>query len=96
MVCKRTLAFHSYKGGSGKTTLITNISALYAKNGFNVGLMDFDLYAPSLVSYFRKTPSAYLNDLLSGDAQISEVIVDVSSELGLKGKLLVGFSSPRK
>jgi chromosome partitioning protein len=92
----KTIAFHSYKGGTGKTTLITNVAALYAKNGFKVGLLDFDLYAPSLVTYFRRKPSVYLNDLLSGEAEISDILVDLSSELGIKGTLLLGFSSPRK
>jgi chromosome partitioning protein len=92
----KTIAFHSYKGGSGKTTLITNIAALYAMNGLNVGLIDYDLYAPSLVSYFRKKPDKYINDLLSGESQIKDVMVDLSSELGLKGRFLVGFSSARK
>lgn len=92
----KTLAFHSYKGGTGKTTLITNIAALYAKSGVNVGLLDFDLYAPSLGTYFRKKPSAYLNDLLSGQAEISDVVVDMTAELDLSGKLIVGFSSSRK
>ena len=96
MASGKTLAFHSYKGGTGKTTLITNIAALYANKGFKVGLLDFDLYAPSLVTYFRKKPSMYLNDLLSGQAEISEVLVDVTSELELKGSLMLGFSSPRK
>jgi chromosome partitioning protein len=40
-----THSFHSYKGGTGKTTLIANVAALYANQGFNVGLLDFDLYA---------------------------------------------------
>ncbi len=93
---KRTIALHSYKGGTGKTTLIANLAALYAMKGLDVCLLDFDLYAPSLVSYFRKTPRWYINDLLYGEAQISDVIVDLSPELGLKGKLFVGFSSPRK
>ena len=92
----KTLAFHSYKGGTGKTTLITNVAASYAKKGFNVGLLDFDLYAPSFVSYFRKKPSVFLNDVLSGESQISDVVVDISGELQLKGKFVVGFSSPRK
>ena len=96
MGCGKTLAFHSYKGGTGKTTLITNISALYAKNGLNVGLLDFDLYAPSLVTYFRKKPRSYLNDLLNGQAGVAEVMVDMTAELDLKGKYIVGFSSPRK
>jgi chromosome partitioning protein len=92
----KTIAFHSYKGGTGKTTLITNLAAHYAMKGLNVCLLDFDLYAPSLCHYFQKTPSCYLNDLLKDEADISEVLVDLGSEVGTKGKLLVGFSSPRK
>ena len=38
----KTIALPFYKGGTGKTTLITNVSALCAQNGFNVGLMAFD------------------------------------------------------
>jgi len=96
MTKKATIAFHSYKGGTGKTTLITNVAAFYAKNGLNVGLLDLDLYAPSLVSYFHKKPCYFLNDVLSGQSEISDVIMDVGSELAFKGKFLVGFSSPRK
>lgn len=99
----KTLAFHSYKGGTGKTTLIANLAALYANKGMNVCLLDFDLYAPSLVLYFRKKPEIYLNALLRGDldqpggnVDTSSLLNDVSSELGLKGKLLLGFSSPNK
>jgi chromosome partitioning protein len=92
----KTIAFHSYKGGTGKTTLISNVAALYAKNGFNVALLDFDLYAPSLSSYFKKKPNAFINDLLSGQAKISDVIYDLTNELGLNGKFMVGFSSSRK
>lgn len=92
----KTIAFHSYKGGTGKTTLICNLSALYAKNGFNVALLDFDLYAPSLVAYFRKKPSTFLNDLLNGSADISDILFDLTEELNVKGKFYVGFSSPRR
>ena len=92
----KTLAFHSYKGGTGKTTLITNLAAFFAKSGKRVCLLDFDLYAPSLTIYFRKTPPLYLNNLLSGEAEISDILVDLSPELGLDGKLFLGFSSPGK
>ena len=92
----KALAFHSYKGGTGKTTIATNLAAIYAMIGMRVCLLDFDLYAPSLTTYFGKTPESYLNDLLAGEAKISDILVDVSSELGLKGKLFLGFSSPRK
>jgi cellulose biosynthesis protein BcsQ len=99
----KTIAFHSYKGGTGKTTLITNLAALYAMRGMNVCLLDFDLYAPSLGMYFRKKPTTYLNALLRGELDqpggnldVSPLITDVSSELGLKGKLFLGFASPNK
>jgi len=92
----KTLAFHSYKGGTGKTTLLANLSALYASNGLKVCLLDFDLYAPSLASYFRKTPTASINNLLNGEVGISDVLVDMTAELGLNGKLYLGFSSNRK
>jgi chromosome partitioning protein len=96
MALGRTLAFHSYKGGTGKTTLISNLAALYAMKGKAVCLLDFDLYAPSLCTYFRKSPSCYLNNLLKGEAEISDILVDLSSEIGGSGRLLLGFSSPRK
>ena len=92
----KTLAFHSYKGGTGKTTLISNLAAVYAMSGKNVCLIDVDLYASSLSTYFRKSPTFYLNDLLKGEADISDVLVDVSSDVGVKGKLLLVFSSPKK
>jgi MinD-like ATPase involved in chromosome partitioning or flagellar assembly len=96
MVNSKTIAFHSYKGGTGKTTLISNIAALYAKNGFNVALLDFDLYAPSLSTYYRRKPCFFINDLMGGQAEISDVMQDLTSELDVKGKFLVGFSSSRK
>jgi chromosome partitioning protein len=98
----KTIALHSYKGGTGKTTLIANLAAYYAKTGMKVCLLDFDLYAPTLSMYFRKRPAVYLNDLLRGETEkrgktdVSDVLVDVSSELGLSGKLYLGFSSPGK
>ncbi len=103
MTSGKTLAFHSYKGGTGKTTLIANLAALYAMQGLRVCLLDFDLYAPSLGMYFRKKPMTYLNNLLRGELDLpngavdaSSLLTDVSSELGLKGKLLLGFSSANK
>ena len=96
MSAGKTIAFHSYKGGTGKTTVITNLAARLAMLGKKVCLLDFDLYAPSLTTYFQKNPEIYLNSLLVGEAEISEVLVDLTSELGLKGKLFLGFSSPNK
>ncbi len=103
MTSRKTLAFHSYKGGTGKTTLISNLAALHASQGKRVCLLDFDLYAPSLGLYFRKKPTTFLNNLLRGDldqpngqVDVASVVTDVSTELGLNGKLLIGFASASK
>lgn len=96
MAVKRAVAFHSYKGGTGKTTIISNIAALYAQSGRRVCLLDLDLYAPSLYAYFDKTPKVWLNDVLSGDSRIDDCLLDVSRELGLKGQLSLALSSPGK
>lgn len=99
------IALHSYKGGTGKTTLSANIAALLAKKGYNVILLDLDVYAPSLFSYFYgkipKMPNKWLNDYLLGSCQIDDFLVDVTPIIRshdvnkeISGKLTAGFTSP--
>jgi chromosome partitioning protein len=45
---KKCIAFHSYKGGTGKSPISANISVLLVKMGYNVLLIDRDVYAPTL------------------------------------------------
>jgi MinD-like ATPase involved in chromosome partitioning or flagellar assembly len=75
----KCIAFHSYKGGSGKTTLACNSAAALAKKGFNVCLLDLDLYAPSFQIYFQKEPSKGINDFLDTNARVEDVMVDVTN-----------------
>ena len=115
MVVSQTLtkciAFHSYKGGTGKTTLAANLAALLAKNGHRVFLLDLDVYAPSLQSYFKADPKKLINDFLFEDAELTEVVTDFTplidellhsnrSNNQIKdkehGQLWVGFSSRKK
>jgi chromosome partitioning protein len=72
----KCIAFHSYKGGTGKTTLAANFAALLAKRGYCVFLLDIDVYAPSLQSYFETVPKKWINDFLYGSAELEEVIQD--------------------
>ena len=105
------IAFHSYKGGTGKTTIAANLAALLAKKGYRVFLLDLDVYAPSLHSYFDKNPKKWINDFLNGTAEVGDIIVDLSPAIEeispadtynkgknekINGKLWVGFSSPKK
>ena len=74
----KCIAFHSYKGGTGKTTLACNSAAALAKKGFNVCLLDLDLYAPSFQIYFEKAPNKGINDFLDTNARVEDVMVDVT------------------
>lgn len=107
----KCVAFHSYKGGTGKTTIASNCAALLAKKGFKVALLDLDVYAPSLNTYFGGEPKKWLNDYLLGDAEVEDVMTDVTetvreysrkygnegnSSMKDGGKLWIGFCSMKK
>lgn len=99
----KCIAFHSYKGGTGKTTIASNCAALLAKKGAKVALLDLDVYAPSLYTYFEKEPKKWLNDYLQGDADVDEVMTDVTQTIhgyagGVKdgGKLWIGMCNVKK
>jgi len=100
----RCIAFHSYKGGTGKTTIACNLAAMLSLKGYNVSLLDLDVYAPSLHAYFDHSPKKWINDLLFENSDLNEIMVDMSSVLTRytadkpkrMGRLLVGFTNPQK
>jgi len=103
----KTIAFHSYKGGTGKTTIAANLSTLLVSKGFNVLLIDMDVYAPSLHVYFNSKPEKWMNNYLLDDLEFSDVIYDFTnviqdfypSELSSnkkKGIFNIVFSNPKK
>ncbi len=100
----RCIAFHSYKGGTGKTTIACNLASMLSLKGYNVSLLDLDVYAPSLHAYFDYSPNKWINDLLFENSDLNEIMVDMTPTLiryaadkpKKAGRLLVGFSNPQK
>lgn len=94
----KCIAFHSYKGGTGKTTLAGNFAAVLAKLGFKVCLLDLDVYAPSLQSYFMVEPKKWINDYLYSEADIGEVMQDLTpkvSEIDMESNEMHPADSPQ-
>jgi chromosome partitioning protein len=88
------IAFHSYKGGTGKTTIGANFAALLAKKGYRVFLLDLDVYAPSLQTYFNeKKPKKWINDFLFGNAEVDDILMDLTPTLDNYGNSKLSSSS---
>ena len=91
----KIIAVHSYKGGTGKTSLSANLAPTYVRRGKKVCLMDLDFRAPSLHAVFKKQDVDYwLNDYLNGVCEIDKVLVDESKDHGNGGKLMVALANP--
>ena len=80
--------FHSYKGGTGKSLISTNVAGALADQGKKVAIFDFDFLGPGLFSSFHsfvekssKSKIYYLNDLFfksNSDLEIEDVLIDIS------------------
>lgn len=88
------ITLHSYKGGTGKTLLSTNLAMIYADKGKKVCLLDLDLRAPSLSATFRNENKYWINDYLSKACEIDSVLTDCTPKYMKTGRLFVGLANP--
>ena len=63
----RTIAFHSYKGGTGKTSMALNVAYELSKKGKSGCLIELDFRSPSLSFVIDniKKPNNWINDYLN-------------------------------
>ena len=84
----RVVAFHSFRGGTGKSNTTANVAVLAAARGLRVGVIDTDIQSPGihiLLGIDQSTLTRSLNDYLWGRCAIAETAHDVTD--GLDGSL---------
>jgi len=67
------IAVASGKGGVGKSTVTANIAVTLAKMGFKVGLLDADIYGPSMPIMFDVTDKKPLATNIDGKSKMQPV-----------------------
>ncbi len=95
----KSITIHSFRGGTGKTVIATNLAGILARKGFKVALLDFDFRAPSLVTVFseviRDSVDFWLNDYLNNQCDEKDILIDITNAYKtLKGKLYLGLTNP--
>jgi MinD-like ATPase involved in chromosome partitioning or flagellar assembly len=78
------VAVQSFRGGTGKSTLISNLAVLMAQQGKRVGIIDTDLQSPGmqmLLGLEQKPIDLTLNDYLWHRCALHEATYDLSDLL---------------
>lgn len=92
----KVIVFHSYKGGTGKTTLAINTAIKLSQKGYKTLLLDSDLNAPTFDSIFIGIKPKYrFNDLFNGDESPSAVDLISNSRINDNFDLIFADSRPK-
>lgn len=82
---KNVIGVSSGKGGVGKSTVASNLAVALAKLGYKVGLLDADIFGPSVPKMFQEEDARPMLEEVNGRELISPV-----SKYGVK-LLSIGF-----
>ena len=70
---KNIIAISSGKGGVGKSTVTANVAVSLAKMGFKVGVLDADVYGPSIPMMFDVQDAKPLAENIDGKSKMKPV-----------------------
>ena len=80
---KQTIAVASGKGGVGKSTVAVNLAAALAKSGAGVGLLDADIYGPSVPGMTGSSEQPDVKDVRGPDGEMVKKLIPLQA-YGLK------------
>jgi MinD-like ATPase involved in chromosome partitioning or flagellar assembly len=89
----KIISVHSYRGGTGKSNTSANLSALMAKMGLRVGVVDTDIPSPGIHVLFgldENNMGLCLNDYLWGKCEIKDAAQDVTDTIRFADSTITG------
>lgn len=95
-VFPRICMFVSLNGGEGKTYLIEQLVKLASEAGLKILLIDANFSAPGLCKMFGRPPAPGLAEVLSGAAEVKDVVVSVSPRVDMVDAGLIHINSQAK
>jgi MinD-like ATPase involved in chromosome partitioning or flagellar assembly len=89
----KIVSIHSFRGGTGKSNISANVSALLAKRGSRVGVIDTDIQSPGIHVLFGMDEdeiTTSLNDYLWDRCDIEETAYPVGARIGKGAVVPIG------
>ncbi len=77
---------NSFRGGTGKSTITSNLASFLASSGKRVVIIDSDINSPSIHTLFGLGSSDFsetFSDYIFGKCRINDTVYDISNVLGL-------------
>ncbi len=77
----KMISIHSFRGGTGKSTITANLATTLAHSGKRVAIVDTDIQSPGVHILFGLSgdrEGLSLNDFVWGDAELRDAAIDVT------------------
>ncbi len=80
----KIISIHSFRGGTGKSNIVSSLAVLLASEGRRIGVIDTDIQSPGIHVLFGLRADEIkrsLNDYLWGNCAIEDTALDVTANL---------------